>query len=142
MPESLFPFVEQEIQETTIKNELPIPHEYAWDFANNDFIMENGRPKIVQENEAIKIWIYKAIKTYRNRHVIYSDAYGCEIESLIGNEMSSEAKKQLFKQYIEECLYVNPYVINIYNFEVNIDSDQLHANFIVTTPYGEIEVSI
>ena len=64
--------------------DLPIYKECAWDFVNDKAIFVDGSPKIVYKNEAIKVWIYKAIKTNRYQHEIYSWDYGCEIESLIG----------------------------------------------------------
>ena len=59
---SLFPFISPpEIE--NIYPEYPLYRECAWDFATDQAIFEDGSPKIVTENEAIKVWVYKAIKT-------------------------------------------------------------------------------
>ena len=80
---SLFPFISPpEIE--NIYPEYPLYRECAWDFVTDQAIFEDGSPKIVSGNEAIRVWVYKAIKTTRYQYEIYSWDYGCEIESLLG----------------------------------------------------------
>ena len=57
----------------TYTSDLPTPKEYAWDFENDCFLYDaDGRLKIVEGDEAIKIWIYKALSTERFRYLAYS----------------------------------------------------------------------
>ena len=43
------------------------------------------RPNLmVTENEALKVWIYKAILTERYRYLAYDDSYGITIEPSVG----------------------------------------------------------
>ena len=72
---SLFPFINN-IDTVKIDNTFPIYREVAWDFEKDVPILQNGTFKIVEKNEAIKVWIYKAILTQRYNHSIYTCNYG------------------------------------------------------------------
>ena len=53
--------------------------EYAYDFDNNELLTKNGRHYYVYGNEAMKIWLYKAMITDRFRYSAYTDRFGTEI---------------------------------------------------------------
>ena len=44
----------------TTADTLDVFQEFAWDFDHDCFLFENGKHKIVTENDAIEVWIYKA----------------------------------------------------------------------------------
>ena len=57
-----FPFIGTNIAVT--EEDLPLYQEYAWNFDIDKFIYDNaGNHVLVEGNEAIKVWIYKALKT-------------------------------------------------------------------------------
>ena len=86
------PFVKMERQKVKTENTLPLLKEFAWNFDKDTFIYKNdGTIQTVKENEALKVWIYKALKTERYRfeaylHGIYNleSNYGVELEKYIG----------------------------------------------------------
>ena len=84
------PFVSGNDDLKTENTDLPIFQEYAWNFDNDTFIFEHGRHKIVTENEALKVWIYKTLKTERWRYRAYETSYG--IENL--NSSSAGVRRQ------------------------------------------------
>ena len=136
---SIFPFISGDdgILETSI-NTLPIYYEVAWDFVNDRAIFQDGKPKIVEKNEAIKIWIYKAIKTLRYEYEIYSFNYGCEIENLIGKGYVRGFIESEAIRYIEEALLINPYIKRINNLKVNFKNDKLTIDSNIETIYGNL----
>ena len=71
---SLFPFISN-VDEVKVDNTFPMYREVAWDFKSNTPIIQNGDFKIVEGNEAIKVWIYKALLTPRYNYSIYSCIY-------------------------------------------------------------------
>ena len=80
---SLFPFVTY--KEDVVKdNTFPLYKEIAWDFKRNTPILENGDFKTVEGNEAIKVWVYKALLVPRYQYSIYTWDYGSELMDLIG----------------------------------------------------------
>ena len=58
---------------------------YAYDFKANALKLKDGKTYLVEGNEALQIWIYKALLTPRFRHVAYTKAYGSEIHTLLGH---------------------------------------------------------
>ena len=143
--DSLFPFIDvgtETVNEENASDELPVIKEYAWDFDNNDFLLKDGRFQIVEGNEAIKIWIWKALHSQRYRYPAYSWDYGHELEELIGQGLSEEAAKSESERYINEALLVNEYITNVSITDISIDGSKISINFTVTTIYGEVSMNV
>jgi len=144
MADSIFPFIDAAVSDTVT---LPIeaPREYAWDFENSEFILENGKCKIVEGLEALKIKIYKALITQRYRYLIYSWDYGSELETLIGQKYSKELTNSEALRYVRDALtaYFNyGWITEIKNFSTAFSDDTLHITFDVVTPFGEATVNV
>ncbi|MCH7253734.1 DUF2634 domain-containing protein, partial [Clostridioides difficile] len=122
--------------------ELPIFREVAWNFEKDKPILENGDFKIVEGNEAIKVWVYKCIKTNRYEHEIYSWKYGTELSELIGQKYSKGLTESEASRYIKEALLINPYILEVNVKSANFNRDILSANVKVSTIYGEVEVNV
>ena len=137
----LFPFISPpEID--IIYPEYPLYSECAWDFKTDRAIFNDGNPKIVFGNEAIKVWVYKAIKTVRYQHEIYSWDYGCEIESLLGKRFNIGFIQSEAKRFIREALSINPYITNISKIDVNFEDDDLLVKVELESIYGSLDVLV
>ena len=102
------PFINSTVNTTVSTSKLPYLTEYAWDFENDRFLKNaEGQHIIVTENEALKVWIYKTLKTERFRYVAYHDSYGIELEKYIGNTNIKNVG-EMIKADIKEGLLVNP----------------------------------
>ena len=138
---SLFPFVTY--KEDMVKdNSFPLYREIAWDFKRDIPILENGDFKIVEGNEAIKVWVYKALLTPRYNYSIYSWNYGSELMDLIGKAYTPSLTKEEAKRYIKEALLINPYILEVTVMDTDFKNDLLSANIKIVTIYGESEVTI
>lgn len=128
--------------EKKVKEKLPIFTEYAIDFETLQPLRNDGNLIELRENEALKVWIFKALKTKRNFYGIHSDSYGNDLETHIGTIYQESIKNALIISEIKDCLLVNPYILDCYNFELNYSSDDNHlkVSFNVSTIYGESEV--
>lgn len=138
---SLFPFVSN-IDEVKIDNTFPLYKEVAWDFKRNIPIIENRDFKIVEGNEAIKVWVYKALLTPRYQYSIYTWDYGSELLSLIGKAYTPQLTKSEAKRYIEEALKINPYILEVNVLDTDFKDGVLSASIKIVTIYGESEVTI
>lgn len=122
---------------------LPLYKEVAWDFKKDIPILENGTFKIIEGNESIKVWCYKAIKTPRFQYDIYSWDYGSEVLSLIGKQYTPSLTQSELKRYIEEALLINPYILEVNVLDTSFKDTLLSANVKVKTIYeGEVEVIV
>lgn len=133
----LFPSIQPQLLEEEI---MKIPHEVRWDFISDTPVFKNKNPVIISENEAIKVWIWNALKTARKRFVIFTHDYGNDFEELIGQPYSESIKQMEAKRYLEECLLINPYIQSVNNVDVSFQDDKLTISFSVTTLYGSIEM--
>ena len=138
---SLFPFVTYE-EDVVKNNSFPLYREIAWDFKRDIPILENGDFKIVEGNEAIKVWVYKALLVPRYNYSIYSWNYGSELMDLIGKAYTPQLTKSEAKRYIEEALKINPYILDVNVIDTDFKDSVLSANVKITTIYGESEVVI
>jgi hypothetical protein len=140
---SIFPTIhENSIDNSVVTKELPFPKEYAWDFVRNDFILEKGQQKIVTGAEAVKVWIYKALKTPRYRYLAYTWDYGHELEALINLGLSKEAVYSEVERYLNECLKVNPYIKAVKDINLDINGDEFSISFVVDTLYSEVKINV
>ena len=140
---SIFPFINGDdgILETSI-NTLPIYYEVAWDFVNDRAIFQDGNPKIVEKNEAIKVWAYKALLASRYEHSIYTWDYGSELMSLIGKAYTPQLTESEAKRYIKEALEINPYILEVDVVNASFNNGVLSTDIKLLTIYGESEVKI
>lgn len=142
---SIFPFMNIEDIESNIENsidELPMYYEVGWDYIKDEPFIENNEFVIVEGNNAIKVWIYKAIKTVRYQYPIYSWDYGCEISSLIGQKYTKGLTKSEAERYIKEAILINPYITDVKIIDINFSEDILSVSIQVDTIYGEVNVNV
>lgn len=136
-----FPFTGTE--QIPANSELPLFKEYAWDFATDKFIYDNsGRHVLVEGNEAVKVWIYKALKAERYGYLAYSWQYGIELKSFIGKVMSVQERLSELKRVIVECLMVNPYIKSIDSISFENEGDTVTCSIELTTIYGEVNINV
>ena len=138
---SIFPFINPPPNLEAL-NEFPTYKEIAWDFKNNQPIIENGEFKIVEGDEAIKVWIYLSLLTPNKQYPIYSWDYGSEIKELIGKNYTKALTESEAQRLIEECLLINPYITDIQVADTSFKDSILTCNIKVTTIYGDVEVSL
>jgi len=144
MADSIFPFIDATVSDT-ITLQAEAPREYAWDCENLELILENGKCKIVEGLEALKIKIYKALITDRYRYLIYSWDYGSELETLVGQKYSKELTNSEALRYVQDALkayFDYGWITEIKNFSTAFEDDTLHITFDVVTPYGEATMNV
>lgn len=125
------------------EKDLPLYKEYAWNFEVDKFIYDNaGNHILLEGNEAIKVWIYKALKTERFRYTAYSWQYGIELKKFIGKVMSVGERISEFKRAIIECLMVNPYIKSINSIAITQEKTKLICKINLTTVYGELIINV
>ena len=133
---SIFPFIDPEALAASQDNTLPMFREYAYDYENNRLLLRDGQTYLVEGNEALRIWIFKALDTERFRYTAYDSDYGSEIDTLIGAVNSSVILPEL-KRFIIEALMVNPYIEELSNFQFEQSGSGVRVEFDCTTVYGK-----
>lgn len=139
------PFLAASDTASTSVDDLPELQDFAWDFDHDTFRRDtHGNIILVTENEALKVWIYKCLKTERARYPAYrhgeynQDApYGAELERFIGKRINNKATSEDVIRYIKEGLEVNPYIVRIISIKAtNIEGDALEISVDLESIYG------
>lgn len=100
--------------------------------------LENGKlGGYIDEKQAIQQFIRKSVYTARNRYLIYSDAYGSEVEDLISQSLPFSVLKIEIPRLIEDAIIYDDRIESVDNFVLTQDSDNLFVSFTVTLTNGE-----
>ena len=134
----MFPFYGD--NEEVKSKELPLFTEVAWDFGQNKPIFFNGKPKMLEGNEALKTWCYKTLQVNRYKHEIYDWSYGIEFENLIGKNYSKQLVQSEMTRYIKESLLINPYIKGVSDINITFNVGLLTVDCNVNTIYGDIKI--
>lgn len=114
--------------------------EYAYDFEKNELKTRDGKHYYVYGNEAMKIWIYKAMMSARYRYSAYTDRFGSEVFGLVGEVISTKLKKEEVKRYITEAIMVHPHMRAIIRMDLKPHKSGLEVTVVCRTAFeGEVE---
>ena len=133
---SIFPFTSDAAEPQA--EQLPVFRELAYDYENNCLKRRGGKTYLVERDEALQIWIYKALLTARFRYPAYTHTYGTELEKAVGIVNDREIVDSEVQRYITETLMVNPYIQELTGFFYTHSGSRLSVQFDVTTVYGRI----
>lgn len=135
---SVFPFIDHD-ETAKVTEELPVLTEYAYDFEKNELLLDKqGHTYLVEGNEALRIWIQKALFTERSHYTAYSPAFGSEWQlQLVGQTMDTEILKLEIERFIVEALMVNPYIQRLDNFIFRNSAAGMTVTFECTSIYGK-----
>ena len=140
MTVELFPAIRPEAEERA--EVLPVAKEIAWDYARERPLSRRGRPVTVTGAEAVKAWIWRALRTARCRFDIHTWDYGCEMEQLVGRPFTAAVKESEAARYVREALAPNPYITGVEQVEAAFGGDRLTVHVRVKTIYGEVDLDV
>ncbi len=133
----LSPLRGQEERFVEVKPTPSASRTYSLDFKSG----EVGE-RMIDGKEAVSQSIRKAIQTARYRYLIYNGQYGCELESLLGQDISQQLLKSEITRVITEALLEDDRIQEVRNFQIVRDSDKLFVTFTVLTSEGVIEQEV
>lgn len=111
----------------------PLLKEYAWDFDNDDFLLDNGKFIIVEGLEALKVRNYLSLKTYKGRFFIYKNKVGTKLKDLRGKTKSYVSLH--IREMLEEALVDNIYVTGIEDIVVDLIDGRFKVTCTVVNIY-------
>lgn len=97
--------------------------------------------EVIDGIEAIRQFIYMALRTPRYEHPIYSTDYGGEIEALLSdNEVTQEFKMMELPRLITEALIYDDRIDDVTDFDIKQTYDAFHVSFSVHSVEGILEI--
>lgn len=110
---------------------------YKFDFETGQLTEE-----MIDEIEAIRQAVLKSIYTVRDKYLIYSEEYGCDISYLLGQTFSQEYLELEVPRLIEEAQLPDDRVEELINFEVIKTEDTLSATFEIVTTISDANIEV
>lgn len=133
---SLLPaWVEQDVE--TIDQTEEISKEFGIDFETGQLT-----GKMVEGVEAIKVWLYFALRIARYRYQGISWEYGSDLEELYGKSHSKDYVNLEVNRMVRECALVNQDITGVEVTDISLDGAQLKGNVSIETVYGTGEMEV
>lgn len=88
--------------------------------------------------DAVRQFVRKAVATPRFRSIIYDSQYGCELENLIGGDITAQLLQAEITRIISEALIYDDRIKDVTDVTIARDSDKLNISFTVSTIEGVI----
>lgn len=110
------------------------------DIPTKTYRVEHGRISgYIDEQDAMKQAIEKALATPRFAYLIYSDNYGSDLNDLIGEDL--DLVKAETERIVSEALLVDDRILMIDNFVLTVTGrSSIAIDFNVSTIFGEIAI--
>lgn len=119
------------------RTELPLYRDVMMDYDTGRPVWESGSPVFVTGLEAVKGWAWRAVDTARYRFSHFSWSYGCELEALVGQPYTADAKLSEAERYVTEALLVSPYIREARVRDKRFEGATLHMQVALSTVYGK-----
>lgn len=137
------PFVTGPDVAQNLRTDLPVFREFAWDYEKDQFLYDaDGSHKIVEKNEAIKVWVLHALRCERYRYLAYFDDYGIELDPFVGTGPNDQERSSELFRYVKEGLLVNPYILDVTALSTELDHKKITMTLQLETVYGTTSVGI
>lgn len=142
---SIFPVFP--VDEEGSENERrPIPNvlrTYKYDFGSGQFVVRpDGKPEMIEGEEALLQNATKALLTDRYTYEIYSSDYGHELKALIRSDGTREWKQAEAKRLVREALEYLYGIERCEKFSFQWESNILKIFFLIITEEGVLEMVI
>lgn len=92
---------------------------------------------MIDELEAIKQFVRKSLLTCRSRFLIYTDDYGCELEDLIGQDVTDAYLQSEVPRMVREALVYDDRIIEVNNVRLRREGDALFVTLTVISIFGD-----
>ncbi|PIK28422.1 DUF2634 domain-containing protein [Bacillus pumilus] len=91
--------------------------------------------------DAIRQFVYMALRTERYSHAVYSHDVGCEVQEAVSDEESTDEYKEMeIPRLIEEALLVDERIESVQDFEITKEGATFKVVFDVVTDEGTLEI--
>ncbi|PRS29939.1 DUF2634 domain-containing protein [Bacillus pumilus] len=91
--------------------------------------------------DAIRQFVYMALRTERYSHAVYSHDVGCEVQEAVSDEESTDEYKEMeIPRLIEEALLVNERIESVQDFQITKEGAAFKVIFEVVTDEGTLEI--
>lgn len=136
------PLLEENIQD----NKTTLGKSFLFNFSVGDFVLKDGKLQVIEDVEAIQVWIQKIIKTEKFKFKIYetgvTNEYGVTLMDLVNSGYPQFFIQAEIQREVAEALMRNPELLGVNNFSFSRDKRTLVVSFNVNSIYGDIREEV
>lgn len=96
----------------------------------------------IDGKEALKQFIRKAIITERSKWRIYTDDYGCELPSLIGQDVTPGFLQSEIPRVVTEAIEYDERILSVDNISARRSGDAVFISADINSIYGSISQEV
>ncbi|MEG0775502.1 DUF2634 domain-containing protein [Clostridium sp.] len=129
-----------QIQSTVLSNN--IGKSFLFDFNTGDFVLKDGKLVVIEDIEALKVWIEKILRTEKYKFKVYEKEdtrleYGVTLQDLIvGNNYPIEFIQSEIRREVAAALLKHPLILGLDNWNIEKDNPILKVSFRVLLKDG------
>lgn len=142
----MFPEYEPQLNNIAQEIKTTLGKSFLFDFNKGDFVLKDGKLQVVEDMEALKVWIEKILKTEKFKFKIYktgeTNEYGITLLDLINSGYPKPFIQAEIQREVTEALLTNEEIISVENFNFTREKRTLVVSFQVNTAYGTIEQEV
>jgi len=106
---------------------------FKFDFTAGDFVLSDGKLVVIDDIEALKVWVEKIIRTERFKFKVYDrndgNEYGLTLVDLIGTVLPRAFVEAELKREIGEALRRHLRIASVSNLSTERDDNWLKISF-------------
>lgn len=144
---AILPTIEYDASET-IPDDLPPSNGQAtaltvsptktWRFNNRTGRIEDE----ITDEDALEQFVVKALRTARNRFMIYDHQYGNDIEDMIGTNVTQALAQAEIPRLVREALIYDDRVLDVKTRIERRVNDKLYVHVTVDSVYGALDAEV
>lgn len=138
----MFPEYAPLLQGNNQDSKTTLGKSFLFDFAAGDFVLKDGKLQVVEDSEALQVWIRKILKTEKFKFKIYetgeTNEYGVTLLDFVNSGHPQFFIQAEIQREVAEALIKNPEILDVTNFSFSRDKRTLVVNFNVNSIYGNI----
>ncbi|MEG1096601.1 MAG: DUF2634 domain-containing protein [Clostridiales bacterium] len=92
--------------------------------------------------DAIKAWAYRALKTQRLKHPIFTWDFGSDLQNFIGQNFSQDLAQSEIQRTIKETLLLHPNITDVTAFSFDLEGSKLRIGCKIVTILGDVEIGL
>ena len=116
--------------------DVPYPMDWAYDFEKGALKNASGKNAVAEGAEAVKMLIYKLLRTPKGVYKAYGENFGSDFSAVIGSSDRSETESGI-RGAIEEALSRCRYITGIRDIAFRYEDSSVYVTMTVGTVFSK-----
>jgi hypothetical protein len=126
---------------TEKENKNKFGKSFLFDFEKGDFILIDGKPQVIEGEQALKVWINKTLRTEKIKYKIYEiidNEYGVTLIDYLSSNLPTGFIYAGIQRSVSDALLKHSEINAVTGYEFERIAKGVKVSFTALTTYGEI----